>query len=265
MHELDQNVDLELPVDDSDDQDRVVDLDLGQDIGRSQPTIITSTPRRNRSRSRSRPIDLGEHAQPSISRARSSSNDSVNKNESDPDNESDDDEGSETEVDITLPRLQEIPDLVTNESLTRSEGKMIMYMEEDHIEFSNRRMLADISQVVSLIAASFPCPQCFRNGTLNTIVKEARGLAIQLAVECNETVKTWWSSETETAGPNRRGRKAFKVNKGCTLGSLSRGMGAHSFQRLCENLDLPCHRRRRTGVWRRDVLRGTSSVLLLLF
>ena len=39
---------------------------------------------------------------------------------------------------------------------------------------------------------------------MNTIVKEARGLAVQLAVECiecNETVKTWWSSETETAGP----------------------------------------------------------------
>ena len=133
MNELDQNVDLELPVDDSDDQDRVADLDLGQDIGRSQPIIITSTPRRNRSRSRSRPIDIGEHAQPSSSRARSSSNDSVNENESDPDNESGDDEGSETEVDITLPGLQEIPDLATNESLTRSEKKMIMYTEEGHI------------------------------------------------------------------------------------------------------------------------------------
>ena len=201
MNELDQNVDLELPVDDSDDQDRVVDLDLGQDNGRSQPTIITSTPRRNRSRSR--PIDLGEHAQPSTSRARSSSNNSVNENVSDPDNESGDDEGGEIEVDITLPRLQEVPDLATNESLTRSEKKMIMYMEEGHVEFSNGRMLADLSQVVSLIA-SFPCPQCLGNGTLNTIVKEARGLAVQLAVECiecNETVKTWWSSETETAGP----------------------------------------------------------------
>ena len=169
-------------------------------------------------------------------------------------------------MDITLPRLQEILDLATNESLNRFEQKMIMYMEKGHIEFSNGRMLADTSQVVSLIA-SFPCPQCFRNGTLNTIVKEARGLAVQLAVECiecNETVKTWWSSETETAGPNRRGRKAFKVNKGCTLGSLSRGMGTHSFQRLCENLDLPCRRRRRTGVGCRDVKRGTSSVLLLL-
>ena len=198
MNELDQNVDLELPVDHSDNQDRVVDLDLVQDINRSQPTIITSTQRRNRSRSR--PIDLEEHAQPSTSRARSSSNDS------DPDNESGDDEGGETEVDITLPRLQEIPDLATNESLTRSEKKMIMYMEEGHIEFSNRRMLADISQVVSLIA-SFPCPQCFRNRTLNTIVKEARGLAVQLAVECiecNETVKTWWSSETNSRTEQKR-------------------------------------------------------------
>ena len=240
MNELEQNVDLELPVDHSDNQDRVVDLDLGQGIGRSQPTIITSRPRRNRSTSR--PIDLGEHAQPSISRARSSSNDSVNENESDADNESGDDEGSETEVDITLPRLQEIPDLATKESLTRSEKKMIMYIEEGHVEFSNGRMLADLSQVVSLIA-SFSCPQCFRNGTLNAIVKEARGLAVQLAVECiecNEAVKTWWSSETEAAGPNGRGRKAFKVNKACTSGSLSCGMGAHSFQRLGENLDLPC-------------------------
>ena len=127
MNELDQNIDLELPVDDSDDQDRVVDLDLGQDNGRSQPTIITSTPRRNRSRSR--PIDLGEHAQLSTSRARSSSNNSVNKNVSDPDNESGDDEGSEIEVDITLPRLQEVPDLATNESLTRSKKKQ----ENDYV------------------------------------------------------------------------------------------------------------------------------------
>ena len=127
MNELDQNIDLELPVDDSDDQDRVVDLDLGQDNGRSQPTIITSTPRRNRSRSRL--IDLGEHAQPSTSRARSSSNNSVNKNVSDPDNESGDDEGSEIEVDITLPRLQEVPDLATNESLTRSKKKQ----ENDYV------------------------------------------------------------------------------------------------------------------------------------
>ena len=209
MNELDQNVDLELPVDDSDDQDRVVDLDLGQDNGRSQPTIITSTPRRNRSRSRSRPIDLGEHAQPSTSRARSSSNNSVNENVSDPDNESGDDEGGEIEVDITLPRLQEVPDLATNESLTRSEKKMIMYMEEGHIEFSNRRMLADLSQVVSLIA-SFPCPQCLGNGTLNTIVKEARGLAVQLAVECIEC------NETERpGGVQKQKQQDQRMAQGC--------------------------------------------------
>ena len=72
----------------------------------------------------------------------------------------------------------------TNEESTQ----LVTFMEEGHIEFSKGRLLADISQVVSLIA-SFTCPQCFRNRTL----KETRGFAVQLAVECiecNETVKT---------------------------------------------------------------------------
>lgn len=210
------------------ESDRSGNLDLDLDLDRSRPLedqdrVFSSTPSINRSRSR----DLGEHAQPSTSRS----------NESD--NESEDDRGSENELDLdnlTLQQLQDIPDLATNTSLTRSEKKMIMYMEDDHVEFSNGRILADISQVHSLVA-SFPCPQCLGSGTLNTAIKETRGLAVQLAVECtecNKTVKTWWSSET------RKGRAAFKVNKACTLGSLSCGMGARSLQRLCENFDLPC-------------------------
>ena len=83
---------------------------------------------------------MGEHAHSITTTSRFRYNEIVSS-----ENESDIDEEGEYDGDITVSQMQDIPYLVTNESFTRSEKKMTMYMEdEDDVEFDNVRILTDV-------------------------------------------------------------------------------------------------------------------------
>ena len=99
------------------------------------------------------------------------------------------------------------------------------------------RGVVDFSKIGAIVS-KLCCPQCHNTSlAFRCNSKQQKGLAVFADVYCATCEETVEGTATYLA--EKGGQKDYEVNRQAVFGALSCGLGAHSFNNLCESMDLP--------------------------